>query len=167
MKIYTILSVLMVAVIASGCASAAAETGSAAAAKVQAFAAQHSPENADPASGLTQAANGQYPTSPEGVVEAFLVIYETDPQAARSYLTSDAQAAFDPALLQFDANMDGFAIDQAGVNPGLARVNPGPELPGAFIGVGIQVAGREIRRDFTLGMENGQWKIETITAPPG
>lgn len=160
MKIYTILSVLMVAVIASGCASAAAETGSAAAAKVQAFAAQHSPENVDPASGLTQAANGQYPTSPEGVVEAFLVIYETDPQAARSYLTSGAQAAFDPALLQFDANMEGFAIDQAGVNPG-------PELPGAFIGVGIQVAGREIRRDFTLGMENGQWKIETITAPPG
>jgi hypothetical protein len=158
MKIYTILSVLLVAVIASGCASAAAETGSAAAAKVQAFAAQHSPENADPASGLTQAANGQYPTSPEGVVEAFLVIYETDPQAARSYLTSGAQAAFDPALLQFDANMEGFAIDQAGVNP---------ELPGAFIGVVIQVAGREIRRDFTLGMENGQWKIETITAPPG
>ncbi|HSV85566.1 MAG TPA: hypothetical protein VLH85_03260 [Levilinea sp.] len=158
MKIKIIFTILLAALIVTGCASTDGVTGASSVAQVQAFAAEHAPENVNSVSGLTQAASGQYPTSPEGVVQAFLAIYETNPHEALIYLTSGAQAAFDPALLQFNGAMEGFSIDQAAVNP---------DLPGAFIGVAIQISGSETRRDFTLVMENGQWKIETISVPNG
>jgi len=158
MKIHIILSVLVVAFIVAGCTSTAGETAPSAEVLVQAFVAEHASENVNTVSGITQVANGDYPTSPEGVVQAFLAIHETDPQDALPYLSSGARTSYNPALLQFGGAVEGFTIDQAAVNP---------DLPGAFIGVAIQVSGSETRRDFTLVMESGQWKIETIAIPGG
>jgi hypothetical protein len=158
MKIKILFTVLLVAFITAGCTSTLPQPATAAESQIQTFAADVAAENVNPVSGITQIANGEYPTSPEGVVQAFLVTYDNSPLDAIPYLSSGAQASFNPNLLQFNGSLEGFTIDQAAVNP---------DLPGAFIGVAIQSAGDETRRDFTLVKENGQWKIETISVPAG
>jgi type IV pilus biogenesis protein CpaD/CtpE len=155
MKTRILITVLLVALITAGCTSKPEQTA-ASVPPVQNFAAGIAPENTNPESGITQVANGQYPTSPEGVVQAFLATYGANPQDALPYLTAGAQATLNSAALQFEGSIEGFTIDQAAVNP---------DLPGAFIGVAIQVSGVESRRDFTLVVENGQWKIETVSIP--
>jgi hypothetical protein len=157
MKLKLIFTVLLVVFITAGCTSRTSQPEAAPETQIQSFAAI-APETVNSVSGITQVANGEYPSSPEGVVQAFLAIYDNNPQDAVTYLSSGAQASFNAALLQFNGPVEGFTIDQAAVNP---------DLPGAFIGVAIQSAGSETRRDFTLGKENGQWKIETISAPAG
>jgi hypothetical protein len=158
MKINLILAFLLVAVAASGCTGRSQPPEPASNAQLQSLAAEIPPENIETISGITQVANGEYPTSPEGVVQAFLATYDVNPQEALAYLTTGAQTNFNASLLQFNQTIEGFTIDQAAVNP---------DLPGAFIGVAIQSSGSETRRDFTLTKENNQWKIETISAPAG
>ncbi len=103
-------------------------------------------------------APGQYPNSPEGVVQAFLASYAAQPNEMSNYL-SQSEAAAAPAdgaasLLGFNsAALEGFVIDAAAVNP-----NP----PAAVVSAAVKVGGAEIRRTFTLGKEGDQWKIETI-----
>ena len=162
MKIKLIFTVLLVALIAAGCTSTKAPAVAAADSQLQSFAAnpQHtSPEHTNSVSGITQAANGEYPTSPEGVVQAFLATYEGSPPDSLAYLSSGAQATLNAEqfadVMQFGGSIEGFTIDQAAVNPDV----------GAFIGVGIQVGGNELRREFTLTVENGNWKIEGISTP--
>jgi hypothetical protein len=158
MKTNLILTFMLVALIAAGCTGRTEPPQPVAEAQIQSLAAEIPPENIETISGITQAANGEYPTSPEGVVQAFLATYDVNPQEALAYLTTGAQSNFNASLLQFNQTIEGFTIDQAAVNP---------DLPGAFIGVAIQSSGNETRRDFTLTKENNQWKIETISAPAG
>jgi hypothetical protein len=160
MKIKLIFTVLLVAIVAAGCTSTPQQPAAAASdPQLQSFAAsanQSAPENAGP----VEITSGEYPTSPEGVVQAFLSTFAGNPEGAVSYISAGAQANLNPerfaAVLQLNGAIEDFMIDQAAVNP---------DLPGAFIGVAVQVAGSEVRRDFTLTIENGMWKIETITIP--
>ncbi len=98
-------------------------------------------------------APGEYPTSPEGVVQAFLASYSDQPGQMDSYLTQAQSASGAASMLGFDGALEGFVIDAAAVNP---------EPPAAVVSAAVKVGGAEIRRTFTLGKEDGQWKIETI-----
>jgi hypothetical protein len=165
MKIKLIFTVLLVALITAGCTSTPQQPAAAPVeAQLQSLAAsmeQISPEHTNPESGITQVANGEYPSSPEGVVQAFLASYSGNPSESLAFLSSGAQANLNSesfaAVMQFGGAIQGFTIDQAAVNPDI----------GAFIGVAIQAAGSETRRDFTLTIENGLWKIEVISTPAG
>jgi hypothetical protein len=155
MKIKLIFIVLLAALISAGCTSTKAPAVAAADSQLQSFAAEHT--NSE--SGITQVSNGEYPTSPEGVVQAFLATHQVSVPDSLAYLSSGAQATLNAeqfaAVMQFGGPIEGFTIDQAAVNPDI----------GAFIGVAIQVGGNELRRDFTLTIENGMWKIESISTP--
>ncbi len=102
-------------------------------------------------------APGEYPTSPEGVVQAFLASYEAQPDAMVSYLSQGQSAAVPAdgagALLGFTGTLEGFVIDAAAVNP---------QTPAAVVSAAVKVGGAEIRRTFTLGKEGDAWKIELI-----
>lgn len=107
-------------------------------------------------------APGEYPSSPEGVVQAFLASYEAEPQQMAAYLSA-GQAANAPAegaagLLDFNGAIEGFVIDAAAVSP---------EPPAAIVSAAVKVGGSETRRTFTLGKENGRWKIEAVETPAG
>ncbi len=102
-------------------------------------------------------APGEYPTSPEGVVQAFLASYVAQPKEMKSYL-SQSQADSLPsggikALLGFQGDLEGFVIDAAAVSP---------QPPAAVVSAAVKVGGAEIRRSFTLSKENDAWKIESI-----
>ncbi len=97
-------------------------------------------------------APGEYPGSPEGVVQAYLASYSDQPGQMDSYL-SQGQAGDSASLLGFEGSLEGFVIDAAAVNP---------DPPAAVVSAAVKVGGAEIRRTFTLGQENGQWKIELI-----
>lgn len=100
---------------------------------------------------------GDYPTTPEGVVQAFLNAYQEEPDQMVQYLSQGQQAQSPEEdgtnLLQVEGDIDGFAVQSAAVS-----VDP----PGAVIVVAIQTGGTEALRRFSLTKESEKWVIDLI-----
>jgi hypothetical protein len=98
-----------------------------------------------------------YPSTSEGVVEAFLVAYQGSPDLMKQYLSSGLMthlpAGGAAGLLGFSGTLQGYIIQS-----GSGMQNP----PGAIVKVALQVGGKSLNRNFTLLQENGKWVIDTI-----
>ena len=98
-----------------------------------------------------------YPSTPEGVVEAFLIAYQGSQDQMKQYLSSGLithlPSGGPAALLGFTGTLQGYVIQS-----GSGMLNP----PGAIVKVGLQVGGKDLDRNFTLLQDNGKWVIDTI-----
>jgi hypothetical protein len=98
-----------------------------------------------------------YPSTPEGVVEAFLIAYQGSPEQMKQYLSSGLithlPSSGAAGLLKFSGTLQGYVIQS-----GSGMLNP----PGAIVKVALQVGGKNLNRNFTLLQDNGKWVIDTI-----
>ncbi len=98
-----------------------------------------------------------YPTSPEGVVQAFLVAYQEEPQMMLQYLDQSVFGGWTPESivenLQFNGMMDSFAIRNATVNNDPAE---------AVVVVDILIGGELLQRSFLLTPHDLYWTIYSI-----
>jgi hypothetical protein len=98
-----------------------------------------------------------YPSTPEGVVEAFLIAYQGSPDLMKQYLSSGLITHLPTGgaagLLGFNGTLQGYVIQS-----GSGMLNP----PGAIVKVALKVGGQDLNRNFTLLQENGKWVIDTI-----
>jgi len=98
-----------------------------------------------------------YPSTPEGVVEAFLIAYQGSPDQMKQYLSSGLithlPAGGAAGLLSFTGTLQGYVIQS-----GSGMLNP----PGAIVKVALEVGQQDLNRNFTLVQENGKWVIDTI-----
>jgi hypothetical protein len=98
-----------------------------------------------------------YPTSPEGVVQAFLVAYQEDPQMMLQYLDQSVFGGWTPEAivenLQFNGMIDSFAIRNATVNNDPAE---------AIVIVDILFSGEVLQRSFLLTPNGLYWSIYSI-----
>ncbi|MDR3575588.1 MAG: hypothetical protein P4L50_17145 [Anaerolineaceae bacterium] len=98
-----------------------------------------------------------YPSTPEGVVESFLIAYQGSPDQMKQYLSSGLithlPASGAAGLLGFKGTLQGYVIQS-----GSGMLNP----PGAIVKVALQVGGQVLNRNFTLLQDNGKWVIDTI-----
>ena len=99
-----------------------------------------------------------YPTSPEGVVQAFLVAYQEEPQMMLQYLDQGVFGGWTPESivenLQFNGMIDSFAIRNATVNNDPAE---------AVVIVDILIGGEVLQRSFLLTPHDLYWTIYSIT----
>lgn len=98
-----------------------------------------------------------YPSTPEGVVEAFLIAYQGSPELMKQYLSSGLithlPSGGAAGLLGFNGTLQGYVIQS-----GSGMLNP----PGAIVKVALQVGGKNLNRNFTLLQDGGKWVIDTI-----
>jgi len=98
-----------------------------------------------------------YPSTSEGVVEAFLEAYQGNPDQMKQYLSSGLithlPAGGAAGLLKFSGTLQGYVIQS-----GSGMMNP----PGAIVKVALRVNGQDLNRNFTLVQDNGKWVIDTI-----
>jgi hypothetical protein len=99
-----------------------------------------------------------YPTSPEGVVQAFLVAYQEEPDMMLQYLDQSVFGGWTPESivenLQFNGMIDSFAIRNATVNNDPAE---------AVVVVDILISGELLQRSFLLTPHDLYWTIYSIT----
>jgi hypothetical protein len=98
-----------------------------------------------------------YPSTPEGVVEAYLIAYQGSPELMKQYLSSGLLTHLPvggaAGLLGFSGTLQGYVIQS-----GSGMLNP----PGAIVKVALKVGGQDLNRNFTLLQDNGKWVIDTI-----
>lgn len=103
--------------------------------------------------------SGEYPTTPEGVVLAFLASYQEAPDRMSGFLTAARRAQQPPggstAMLQISGNFEGMVVQSAAVNP---------DPPTASIIVLIQAGGKDYPRKFVLTRDVAGWGIDSIEA---
>jgi hypothetical protein len=99
-----------------------------------------------------------YPTSPEGVVQAFLVAYQEEPEMMLQYLDQSVFGGWTPESivenLHFNGMIDSFAIRNATVNNDPAE---------AVVVVDILISGELLQRSFLLTPHDLYWTIYSIT----
>lgn len=101
---------------------------------------------------------GEYPSTPEEVVQAFLIAYQENPDAMSSFLTPTRRAIQPPGgsvgMLQILGSLEGVLVKSVVVNPA--------EPPQAAIVVLIRSGGVDSQRQFVLVNEHGRWGIDQI-----
>jgi hypothetical protein len=101
--------------------------------------------------------SGEYPTTPEGVVLAFLASYQEAPDRMSGFLTAARRAQLPPggstAMLQISGNFEGMVVQSAAVNP---------DPPTASVIVLIQAGGKGYPRKFILSRDVAGWGIDSI-----
>ncbi|HEX7555575.1 MAG TPA: hypothetical protein VF338_03040 [Leptolinea sp.] len=104
-----------------------------------------------------QSAAGDYPTTPEGVVQAFLTSYQEAPDRMSNFLIPTRRAQQPPGgasgMLQIIGGLEGMVIQSAAVSP---------EPPTAAITVLIRAGGIDYPRKFLLTKDNSGWGIDAI-----
>ncbi|MCE1253239.1 MAG: hypothetical protein LWX83_06770 [Anaerolineae bacterium] len=98
-----------------------------------------------------------YPTTPEALVQAFMLSLQANPDLSSRYLSKTLRLALPvggPAeLLSVSGVIEGVAIQS-----GAASLEP----PEALVDVGLQVNGTINQRRFHLVKEDDRWSIEQI-----
>lgn len=98
-----------------------------------------------------------YPSTPEGVVQAFLIAYQESPDDMSDYVTGTRRSHLPPGgsvgMLQILGPLEGVLIKSAVVNP---------DPPFAAILAIVKAGGIESQRQFLLDKENERWGINQI-----
>jgi hypothetical protein len=100
---------------------------------------------------------GDYPTTPEEVVQTFLIAYQERPDDMSNYLTATRRGNLPPGgsvgMLQILGSLEGVLVKSAVVNP---------DPPIAVIVAIIKSGGIDSQRQFILNRENDRWGIDEI-----
>lgn len=105
----------------------------------------------------TLISGSDYPSTPEGVVQSFLIAYQESPDDMSDYVTGSRRSNFPPGgsvgMLQILGPLEGVLIKSAVVNP---------DPPFAAIVAIVKAGGIESQRQFILNKENDRWGIDLI-----
>jgi hypothetical protein len=100
---------------------------------------------------------GDYPSTPERVVQAFLNAYTQNPDEMNVYLSASRIATLPDegalALLGFSGSLNGIGVQKGAYSP---------DPPTSIVQVNLKVNKKQLRLRFTMVVENGVWVIDGI-----
>jgi hypothetical protein len=100
---------------------------------------------------------GDYPSTPERVVQAFLAAYTQNPDEMNVYLSANRMASLPEegalALLGFSGSLNGIGVQKGAYSP---------DPPTSIVQVNLKVNNKRLSLRFTMVIETGVWVIEGI-----